>query len=68
MRFVNDDMVQLQKCMRERDAQILADLQMVEIQLRNVKNRSVGISKSDYTLMVDRNKLKLGDLVESMPL
>uniref|UniRef100_A0A915AQZ9 Schwannomin interacting protein 1 C-terminal domain-containing protein n=2 Tax=Parascaris univalens TaxID=6257 RepID=A0A915AQZ9_PARUN len=65
---VFDHLKQEMKCMRERDAQILADLQMVEIQLRNVKNRSVGISKSDYTLMVDRNKLKLGDLVESMPL
>uniref|UniRef100_A0A0M3IN52 BMERB domain-containing protein n=1 Tax=Ascaris lumbricoides TaxID=6252 RepID=A0A0M3IN52_ASCLU len=65
---VFDHLKQEMKYMRERDAQILADLQMVETQLRNVKNRSVGISKSDYTLMVDRNKLKLGDLVDSMPL
>ncbi|VDN53089.1 unnamed protein product [Dracunculus medinensis] len=52
--------------MRERDAQILADLRRVEIQLENVKNRAMCSSKSNYEL--DRRKPKLGDLVESMPL
>lgn len=56
--------------MRKRDAQILADLQFVELQLRNVKNHTViTTSRSDYTLMNnERRQVKLGDLVESMPL
>ncbi|KHN75436.1 hypothetical protein Tcan_13893 [Toxocara canis] len=65
---VFDHLKREMKYMRERDAQILADLQMVETQLQNVKNRTMGTSKSDYALMVDRDALKLGDLVDSMPL
>uniref|UniRef100_A0A915Q5L6 Uncharacterized protein n=1 Tax=Setaria digitata TaxID=48799 RepID=A0A915Q5L6_9BILA len=71
-----------QAYMRQRDAQIFADLQFVELQLRNVKNQALASSKSDYTMsnnntdlnctidnnILDRRQIKLGDLVESMPL
>lgn len=71
--------------MRQRDAQIFADLHFVELQLRNVRNRALATSKSDYTIMSSNNnnnnsgnnnsinilntqQIKLGELVESMPL
>uniref|UniRef100_A0AAF5PX40 Uncharacterized protein n=2 Tax=Wuchereria bancrofti TaxID=6293 RepID=A0AAF5PX40_WUCBA len=70
--------------MRQRDAQIFADLQFVEHQLRNVKNQAM--AKSDYIMsnssnnsysininnndgyILNKRQIKLGDLVESMPL
>ncbi|OZC07818.1 hypothetical protein X798_05128 [Onchocerca flexuosa] len=69
--------------MRQRDAQIFADLQFVEQELRNVKNQA--LVKSDYVKnnsnssininenidnnhILDKREIKLGDLVESMPL
>lgn len=66
--------------MRQRDAQIFADLQFVELQLRNVKNQAM--AKSEYLMnnsnnrininnnndILDKRQIKLGDLVESMPL
>ncbi|VDM91982.1 unnamed protein product, partial [Onchocerca ochengi] len=69
--------------MRQRDAQIFADLQFVEQELRNVRNQA--IAKSDYVknnsnssininknndnnYILDKQQIKLGDLVESMPL
>ncbi|MCP9261353.1 hypothetical protein DINM_004725 [Dirofilaria immitis] len=72
--------------MRQRDAQILADLQFVELELRNVKNHQTMI-KSNYAIrnnnnnnnrisinnnndghIFDKRQIKLGDLVESIPL
>ncbi|CAG9536394.1 unnamed protein product [Cercopithifilaria johnstoni] len=79
--------------MRQRDAKIFADLQFVELQLRNVKNQamakseyamsnknssndninnnnnnSININSSNDGRILDKRQIKLGDLVESMPL
>ncbi|VDN20951.1 unnamed protein product [Gongylonema pulchrum] len=63
--------------MRQRDAKIFADLHFVELQLRSVRNRALAASKSDYAVMassnnnnniLDKRQIKLGELVESMPL
>uniref|UniRef100_A0A0R3RNG6 Uncharacterized protein n=1 Tax=Elaeophora elaphi TaxID=1147741 RepID=A0A0R3RNG6_9BILA len=72
--------------MRQRDAQIFADLQFVELQLRNVKNQaiaksecnmnninnnngnSIQINSKNNSHILEKRQIKLGDLVESMPL
>lgn len=67
--------------MRERDAQIFAELQFVELQLRNVKNQAMAEaeyasnSNNNNSVNVNNNgnvwnkqKIKLGELVESMQL
>ncbi|VDK85270.1 unnamed protein product [Litomosoides sigmodontis] len=57
--------------MRQRDAQIFADLHFVEVQLRNVKNQALSSNSGDCDngrRVLDKRQVKLGDLVESMPL
>lgn len=64
--------------MKKRDAQIFADLQFVELQLKNVRNGVVATLKSEMSNSVKNNsnnntflqrkQIKLGELVESMPI
>ncbi|MFH4973303.1 hypothetical protein AB6A40_000012 [Gnathostoma spinigerum] len=51
--------------MREKDIEILAELQHVEHQLRSVTKQT---RRSSYEVSIDRDKLRPGDHVESMPL
>ncbi|VDM95429.1 unnamed protein product [Thelazia callipaeda] len=62
---------------RQRDAQIFADLQLVELQLENVKHQALTELKPDSNINTltegsdrfrKRRVVKLGELVESMTL